>query len=95
MKIVFPALLSAAVSMSFPGERAYYVSVKKPSPCYEVRSFTFQKGILRVYLERKSADMLCPQVITEEKLRLDPDKGRKVRLIRVYVGERLWGEFSQ
>ena len=94
MKVLASALLLTLLSMSSTKEESVLI-IKKPSPCYEVQSYSLKKGVLSVRLKRKSADVLCPQVITEERLSLDPEKVREVKLIRVYIGERLWGEFTQ
>ncbi len=95
MKVFASALLFTLISMSSPQAESSAITIKKPSPCYEVQSYSLKEGVLSVRLKRKSADVLCPQVITEERLSLDPEKVRKVKLIRVYIGNRLWDEFSQ
>ncbi len=81
--------------MSSPRAESATIAIKKPSPCYEIESYIVKDRILSVYLKRKSSYALCPQVITEDRLSLNPEKTMEVKLIRVYIGDRLWGEFNQ
>ncbi len=95
MKVFASALLFTLLSMSSPQAESSAITIKKPSPCYEIESYSISDRVLNVHLKRKSPDALCPQVITEERLSIDSEKVEKVKLIRVYIGDRLWDEFSQ
>jgi hypothetical protein len=68
-----------------------FLRFKKPSPCYEVRSYEVSGNTLVIRL-RPKGDVLCPQVITEGEVSLSREEASSVRRVKVFVEDRLWWE---